>query len=117
MTGVKIDFEQVPHDSVSGPDIVSSGGFGPNRQAAFCAGKPALSPPPTRRKRWGGALPREEPPPDPPFQLLESLIRGQWRTAVRANTGSGSELSVQGDSGSYRLRARREQQTVGRKVH
>jgi GH35 family endo-1,4-beta-xylanase len=70
-----------------------------------------------RENRWRGGLLREDLQPKPSFQVLESLIRKEWRTAVRANTGSGSELRVQGYYGSYRLRARREKQTVEREVH
>ncbi len=56
--------------------------------------------------KWGGGLLRGDLSPKPSYLALQDLIRKEWRTSLRRNTGASSELRLQGFYGYYALTAR-----------
>jgi endo-1,4-beta-xylanase len=69
-----------------------------------------------RENKWGGGLLREDLSPKPSFRALEELIRKEWQTHIRTNTGDSSELRFQGFYGDYAVTARHNGRKIERQI-
>ena len=64
-----------------------------------------------------GGLVRADFTLKPAFTVLENLVRKEWWTNIRQNSGPNAELRVQGFYGDYKLTATHAGKTVERKIH
>ncbi|MEI6051151.1 MAG: endo-1,4-beta-xylanase [Opitutaceae bacterium] len=70
----------------------------------------------TENNSMAGLL-RKDLTPKPGFEVLRQLIRHEWWTIIRQNSGINSDLKLQGFYGDYELTAMHDGKTVERKIH
>jgi hypothetical protein len=67
--------------------------------------------------KWLPGLLRNDLSPKPAFDVLYNLIKKEWWTNVKQNSGSDAEVKIHGFYGDYQVTATCSGKTVKQKIH